>query len=257
MTVLNLFPARIQWVESNGRLTLEAYRALQILLERVGGTSTNTSLTSLQAQLDSLVLDDLVDVEITTPATNDVFVYTGALWENRGPTLARDALGLGTGNPSNGQLLIGNGTDFTTATLGTGDGIAATVGAGSLSLAANLTEGAGINITPSSGALVIATDLVEGAGINITNVSGQLTIATDLVAGTGMGISNVAGQLTFNTQLAAGANISITGTSTRTIAVTGLGSMAFQSTGASGSFTTADTPAKVVTVTNGIITSIA
>ena len=236
MTVLNLFPARIQWVDGTGKLTLEAYRALQILLERVGGTSTNTSLTSLQAQLDSLVLDDLVDVEITTPATNDVLVYTGTLWENRGPTLARDALGLGTGNPTNGQLLIGNGTDFTTATLGTGDGISATAGAGSLNLAANLTEGAGINITPSSGALVIATDLV---------------------AGTGMGISNVAGQLTFNTQLAAGANISITGTSTRTIAVTGLGSMAFQSTGASGSFTTADTPPKTVTVTNGIITSIA
>ena len=36
-TVLNLFPARIQFVSADGRLTPEAYRALQTLMVRVGG----------------------------------------------------------------------------------------------------------------------------------------------------------------------------------------------------------------------------
>lgn len=37
MAVLNLFPARIQFVDAQGRLTPEAYRALNMLFERVGG----------------------------------------------------------------------------------------------------------------------------------------------------------------------------------------------------------------------------
>lgn len=256
MTVLSLFPSRIRWTDANGFLTNEAYRALQIVLQRLGGTSTDLSLTGLQQEIDTLVLDDLVDVKITSATANDVLVYGGTLWENKGPVLARDALGLGTGTPTNGQLLIGNGTDFSTSSLTAGNGVSITAGPGALTVAANLTDGAGINIAAVSGALQISTDLVEGAGINITNVSGQLTIATDLVAGTGMSIANVAGQLTLNTSLVAGANISITGSSSLTIAVTGLGSMAFQSTGATGSFLSGDTPAKTVTVSNGIITAI-
>jgi hypothetical protein len=58
-----------------------------------------------------------------------------------------------------------------------------------------------------------------------------------------------------NHHLTPGANISITNSSgSVTISVTGLGSMASQSTGASGSFTAAG--GEVVTVSNGIITSI-
>ena len=135
------------------------------------------------------------NVQISGLADNDALIYIGAnsRWENKPPAYTRDALGLGTGTPSNGQLLIGNGTDFTTAALTAGNGIA------------------------------------------ITNGAGSVTVATSL---------------------AAGANISITGTSTRTIAVTGLGTMAFENTGVSGTFTSADTPPKTVTVTNGIITSI-
>jgi len=36
-TALNLFPARIPFVNADGTLTPEAYRALQTLMERVGG----------------------------------------------------------------------------------------------------------------------------------------------------------------------------------------------------------------------------
>jgi uncharacterized protein (AIM24 family) len=55
--------------------------------------------------------------------------------------------------------------------------------------------------------------------------------------------------------LTAGANITITnGAGSITIAVSGLGTMAFENTGASGSFTAAS--GEVITVSNGIITSI-
>lgn len=58
-----------------------------------------------------------------------------------------------------------------------------------------------------------------------------------------------------NNHLTAGANIAITnGDSSITIAVTGLGTMAFENTGASGTFTAAS--GEVVTVTNGVVTSI-
>jgi hypothetical protein len=144
----------------------------------------------------SMDLSTLQDVNVASLSNNDILVYDSVdgRWENRAPTQARDALGLGTGNPSNGQMLIGNGVDFSTAAL------------------------------------------TAGTGITITTAAGAVTITSAIAA------------------LAAGANISITGTTTKTIEVTGLGSMAFESTGASGSFTTVDL--KTVTVVNGIITSI-
>lgn len=50
---------------------------------------------------------------------------------------ARDNLGLGSGTPTNGQMLIGNGTDFTTASLTSGAGITQSAGGGSLTLSVN------------------------------------------------------------------------------------------------------------------------
>jgi hypothetical protein len=138
------------------------------------------------------------NVQINGLAANDFLVYdvVDARWENTAPTAARDAMGLGTGNPTNGQMLIGNGTDFTTAAL------------------------------------------TAGTGIAVTNGVGSATIATNL---------------------AAGSNISITGTTTQTIAVTGLGTMAFQNTGISATITTAKLTAGgadgSMTFTNGILTA--
>ena len=47
--VLNLFPARIQFVNPDGTLTLQAYRALQTLMVRVGGPIAPT-INELDAQ---------------------------------------------------------------------------------------------------------------------------------------------------------------------------------------------------------------
>jgi len=70
-------------------------------------------------------------------------------------------------------------------------------------------------------------------------------------------IGNAIGNTLTKALLTAGANITITvGAGSITIAVSGLGTMAFQNVGVSGTFITADIPPKTVTVTNGIITSI-
>jgi hypothetical protein len=70
-------------------------------------------------------------------------------------------------------------------------------------------------------------------------------------------IGNTTGNTLAKATLTAGANITITnGTGSITIAVSGLGTMAFENTGASGTFVTADIPPQTVTVVNGIITSI-
>lgn len=90
--------------------------------------------------------------------------------------------------------------------------------------------------------------------------AGQLSVAR---GGTGQSsftngqllIGNSTGNTLTKATLTQGANITITNSAGAiTIAVSGLGTMAFQNTGASGSFTTVDS--KTVTVVNGIITSI-
>ena len=68
-------------------------------------------------------------------------------------------------------------------------------------------------------------------------------------------IGNSTGNTLAKATLTAGANITITnGAGSITIAVSGLGTMAFENIGASGSFTAAS--GEVVTVVNGVITSI-
>jgi hypothetical protein len=70
-------------------------------------------------------------------------------------------------------------------------------------------------------------------------------------------IGNTTGNTLAKATLTSGANITITnGAGSITIAVSGLGTMAFENVGATGSFTTADIPPQTVTVVNGIITSI-
>ena len=86
------------------------------------------------------------NVQISSLANNDILIYDGVdgRWENKAPTDARDALGLGTGAPSNGQMLIGNGTDFTTAALTAGSNISVTNDAGSVTIA---TSGSSATVT--------------------------------------------------------------------------------------------------------------
>ena len=75
------------------------------------------------------------DVQITSPANGQVLRYNGSTsrWENISAT--------------NGQLLIGNGTGFTSATLTAGANITITNGPGSITIAAAGTTGASGSFT--------------------------------------------------------------------------------------------------------------
>ena len=145
--------------------------------------------------------------------------------------------------------------------------------------------GTGVDGVPTDGQLLIGDNgtyalntLTEGAGINITNGPGSIDVAltdTGVTAGTyGTASSvptyavNAQGRLTSSVNTAIAINASQitagelpilrggTGASNASDARTnlGLGTMATQNIGASGTFTTVDS--KTVTVVNGIITSI-
>ena len=127
-------------------------------------------------------LKNLQDVYINggTPANNDMLVYVLAnnRWENKTPSQTRDALGLGTGSPVNGSLLIGNGGtgEFDTATLTAGSNIIVTNGAGSITVALSSTPSVtSLTATSVTAAITDTTTnliasnatLTDGAGVSV------------------------------------------------------------------------------------------
>ena len=130
-----------------------------------------------------------------------------------------------------------------------------------------------VTAPPPTGGTVTSVD-ASGGSTGLTLTGGPITTSGTITLGGTLDVNNggtgqtsytngqlLIGNTTGNTltpaTLTAGANITITnGTGTISIAVSGLGTMAFQNTGVSGSFTTADIPPQTVTVTNGIITNI-
>jgi hypothetical protein len=226
--------------------------------------------------------------------------------------------------PTNGQLLIGNGTGYTLNTLATGLGISVANGVGTITVAntgvlSNI-AGLGISVSSPTGDVTITNTGVLSFSAGTTGLTpatattGVVTLAGTLLAkngGTGFAsyavgdllyanttttlakLADVAtgnalisggvttapswGKIGLTTHVSgilpvvnggSGAN-SLTGyvygngtspfTASTTIPnsdITGLGTMSTENIGVSGSFITANIPAKTVTVTNGIITSI-
>jgi len=64
MTALALFPARIRWVNADGTLTTEAYRALQAVQKAIGGNlgsvGTDTYSVDTFAQSEAANLADML-----------------------------------------------------------------------------------------------------------------------------------------------------------------------------------------------------
>ena len=162
--------------------------------------------------------------------------------------------------PTNGQLLIGNGTGYTLNTLGTGAGISVTNGAGTISVAntgvlSNI-AGTGISVSSATGNVTIANTGVLSFSAGTTGLTpatattGDVTLAGVLtVPNGGSGAATLTGYVKGNGAAAFTAAATIPNTD-----ITGLGTISVKNTGASGSFTTVDL--KTVTVVDGIITSI-
>jgi hypothetical protein len=173
--------------------------------------------------------------------------------------------GTGVSNtPANGQLLIGDGTGYKVNTLTEGTGIGVTNGAGSIT---PYIKDTAITIGSYGGADKVGTftvnqqgQLTAAADVSIAIDANQITsgtISSSRISGSYTNITGV-GTLTTGVWNATVVDISYGGTGASTAASArtnlGLGTMATQNTGASGSFTTVDL--KTVTVVNGIITSI-
>jgi hypothetical protein len=168
------------------------------------------------------------------------------------------------GVPTNGQLLIGDTGTYKLNTLTQGTGINVTNGAGSITVGLTNT---GVTAGTYGTASNVPTYAVNAQGRLTSSVNTPIaidaaqittgTINTARISGSYTGITGV-GTLTvgvWNATAIAVANGG-TGATTAPDARTnlGLGTMATQNTGASGTFTSADS--KTITVVNGIITSI-
>lgn len=132
-------------------------------------TFTNTGVTSFSAGTTGLS---------PTSASTGAVVLSGTLNTSNGGT------GI-TATPTNGQLLIGNGTGFTLATLTAGTGISVTNGSGSISVAntgvTSLTAGSGISVSASTGAVTVSTPtFVSTLVLPISSV--QLTVTNTALA---------------------------------------------------------------------------
>jgi len=97
-----------------------------------------------------------------------------------------DSGGTGLGTiPTNGQLLIGNGTGYTLNTLGYGVGI-------------SVTNGAGTIVVANTGVL----SNIAGTGISVSSATGNVTIGNtgvlSIIAGTGISASSTTGNVTLS-----------------------------------------------------------
>lgn len=96
--------------------------------------------------------------------------------------------GTGTGvAPSNGQILVGNGTlgSYNVTNLDVGDGIATTIGTGTISIEntgvlSNI-AGAGIGVNAATGDVTISNtgvlSIIAGDGIEVDQATGDVTIS--------------------------------------------------------------------------------
>lgn len=181
---------------------------------------TVTNLTATSASITTLTATSATATTLTATSSN-ITTLSGTNFRATSLTLT-NALNVaqgGTGQsatPSNGQLLIGNGTGFTLNTLNGGPGVGITNAAGSITITATGTgfiasvtansplQSTGLESIVISLASAVPT-LLGGTGLTSTPTNGQLLIGngsgyalSTLTAGTGVTITNNAGSITLS-----------------------------------------------------------
>ena len=194
---------------------------------------TSTAVTSFSAGTTGLT---------PSTATQGAVTLAGTL------AVANGGTGITT-TPANGAIPIGNGTNYTAATLTAGTGVTITNGAGSITISSATSGGTVTSVAVSggstglttsggpittSGTITLAGTLgvgFGGTGITTTPANGAIPIgngtnytAATLTAGTGISITNGAGSVTLASSVTGALkNVQVftsSGTYTRTAGVT-------------------------------------
>jgi hypothetical protein len=201
-----------------------------LILPTTDYTATNgTSVTLVSGAAAGDILDFLAY------ATGTIIQLPIDLATSVTGTLPPSSGGTGTtGTPSNGQLLIGNGTTYSTASLTQGTGISVTNGSGSITLAntgvTSNVAGTGISVSGATGAVTI-----NATGTTINSQTGAYVL---VAADAGKTISITTGGVTIpNAVMAAGNIISIYNNSGSSQTITQGASLTLQWAGQSTSQT--------------------
>ena len=140
----------------------------------IGGTLDNVTIGSVTPGNGSFT--NLV------ATTSNLGTITTGTWNGTAISVAKGGTGL-TSTPSNGQLLIGNGSGFTESTLTAGSNITITNGAGSITIASTGGGGGGSGTVTSVDVSGGTTGLTYSGGPVTT--SGTITMAGTLIVGNG------------------------------------------------------------------------
>lgn len=148
------------------------------------GTLTGTTLAS----------------NVVTSSLTSVGTITTGVWNGTTLDVGHGGTGI-TSTPTNGQIPIGNGTNYTAAAITAGTGVVVTNGSGSISIAAStfsqpyIVNNQGFQVSASAGALTIALKQADGS----TNPS---TGGSSVVIGMRSGTATTGG---YNTRSVTGA----------------------------------------------------
>ena len=168
----------------NGLAGVPTFRAL-VAADVPGSALTKTDDTNVTLTLGGSPTTALLNAASLTLG------WTGQL------SVARGGTGIST-TPSNGQLLIGNGTNYTAATLTAGYGISVTDGAGSITVATNLAVPQITNYTSGSGTYTVPANTKY---LQVLMVGGG---GGGAGSGSGGGSGGSGGSTTFGTATSAG-----------------------------------------------------
>ena len=179
-------------IANTGVTSLTASTGISVNSSTGAITVTNTGVTSFSAGTTGFS---------PTSASTGAVVLSGRLNVSNGGT------GI-TATPTNGQILIGNGSGFTLATLTAGSGLSVANASGAITLSntgvTSLTASTGISVSASTGAITVTNTGVTSfqtslSGLTPSSAStGVVTLAGTLgttSGGTGTTVAPTAGQL--------------------------------------------------------------